>query len=571
MSTPRESRHSDEAHGPPNRKRKRESRKQGQASREASGKQYLEALDAIEKQILDAILNPPPLKLCDKDFNLAIMHKNYWGNPTKASESIHTKFGKECWKLDETLPYLRGTGGEMLIRPEYRRIADLIERSEESGIRGFVVQGQPGIGKSVLQLCLLLWYLLEERPVIFCRVGSAYLFNKEGVYTITRRALYERPDTLAEFCPQNTPVLFDNGATEEPPPTTFIADYQFILIHSISSNQTLWTSWYKRYNVLPIILETWDNEEMMTCARSLPHFHHYLAAKGPEEQEAAIQDEINKRVRIAGPVARYVLGPSFTTFQFKQQNEIGRMDIFNLLKSQFASDHLISPELFVLHRQSLDHDVDWPRYGILSEVAATAIITKLSDLSLQALNDIGVLLSKDKSTRELAGIVYERYVLATLASSTGRRFDQYPMTIDSRKKESRAEKESKAETKPKRHVRPSPTANQMDIPPLWRQLYDTAATRPGRLYIPKSHNNAWFAGYWVTEDDEVHFVSTSTHRFPRMTHFLQDPVFRGRNLHFWLVVPEYREDKLGPVRKRDYKAFDTFSLMVVPWMASCYT
>ncbi|KAJ7583971.1 hypothetical protein C8J56DRAFT_1054492 [Mycena floridula] len=263
-------------------------------------RQYAEFLNTLVthqqlfyKSFYESVFNPSP-------------NVNLWGCETEPLAKPTSPNSLRFWKLDPRLPFLAGTEGQVLVRPEYERIWNIIKNRDLEGASCFLIEGETGIGKSFCLMCLLVWFLMQRQTVIFCQVdGETYLFDENGVRVVTHQALTEPHVWRLLSLPKDVPALIDSGISLASPPDPLVrSENSCIPIHAIPLESLSTIRWRFRFWIELVTMAPWSLKELMRCARKLDGF---LEDDTTENRRAAIRVEVKRRMKVAGPIPQHVL------------------------------------------------------------------------------------------------------------------------------------------------------------------------------------------------------------------------------------------------------------------------
>lgn len=147
----------------------------------------------------------------------------------------------------------------ILVRDEYKTILEhLVKLSEEKGIGGAVLTGQPGIGKSLFLYYILISRILTGKTTVFeNEMNNIYLF---GDY-------FQRSKRIHEMAYPGAWALSDSNARLTQPSDGFIgAGSQFFTVQATSPQPHRWKTWQKYRNAEMVAMDWWSWEEIYTGA-----------------------------------------------------------------------------------------------------------------------------------------------------------------------------------------------------------------------------------------------------------------------------------------------------------------
>ncbi|KAJ7583974.1 hypothetical protein C8J56DRAFT_196048 [Mycena floridula] len=155
-------------------------------------------------------------------------------------------------------------------------------------------------------MCFLVWFLMQRQTVIFCQVdGETYLFDENGVRVVTHQALTEPHVWRLLPLPKDVPALIDSGISLASPPDPLVrSENSCIPIHAIPLESLSTIRWRFRFWMELVTMAPWNLKELMRCARKLDGFLEDDTTGNPR---AAIQAEVERRMKVAGPIPQHVL------------------------------------------------------------------------------------------------------------------------------------------------------------------------------------------------------------------------------------------------------------------------
>ncbi|KAI9462208.1 hypothetical protein HD554DRAFT_2289333 [Boletus coccyginus] len=190
-----------------------------------------------------------------------------WGN-SQAVLKRHPR-GFEFIDLGGYLPAFRSffarvvVHDKLLVRNEYRVALQALEtNSYEAGV---YVTGQPGIGKTLFLVYLLVRRLGQQKPV------AVQFLNGKGFYALFKDTvsfhlltdgspLRENPSVWA-LCDSNQYVTIPDGL--------FLSHVGVRVIQTTPPTASRWKEWSKQVGAQPYIMDIWSEEEVVQLATLL--------------------------------------------------------------------------------------------------------------------------------------------------------------------------------------------------------------------------------------------------------------------------------------------------------------
>ncbi|KZV60804.1 hypothetical protein PENSPDRAFT_593654 [Peniophora sp. CONT] len=191
--------------------------------------------------------------------------------------------------LKEALPSSTRFSDALVCFEAYDTLIDLMTKPSERDTEGFVVTGQPGIGKTMFLLYLLL-YRLERREPTALELNSNfyYIFDEEGVTTI--RDIFEGQTERLEHCW----ALSDSNACVVQPCWDFLSTAQCV-VQSTAPASARWRRWTKHKGDCPVLITDLPNEYELTAVVKECGF------------DASVTRHVPGYVERWGPTARTIL------------------------------------------------------------------------------------------------------------------------------------------------------------------------------------------------------------------------------------------------------------------------
>ncbi|KAF9508834.1 hypothetical protein BS47DRAFT_1384610 [Hydnum rufescens UP504] len=219
------------------------------------------------------------------------LHKEWWGVPLTPERRTPPLSGllfpdSEGDLIEEvpigievlTLPpgLLARTGGKLMIRDEYRECYNLLEA--DPNIRGTVVSGQPGIGKSLFLYYCLARRLSQSQPTVFHEGGPEVplFFSERGVYRCINTS------ARVPGVPQGTWALLDSTDAAEPPPRFFVNQASpFYIIHAAFPDNRRYKSWRNQKGGGIFYMSPWSWPELWACPPTAQTLYDIFIKYGP--------------------------------------------------------------------------------------------------------------------------------------------------------------------------------------------------------------------------------------------------------------------------------------------------
>ncbi|KAF8520015.1 hypothetical protein BU17DRAFT_47299 [Hysterangium stoloniferum] len=189
------------------------------------------------------------------------LHEHFWGQDRV---NIVTAAGKSYSTVDLTLvdiPQNSRPANILLIREEYRLAYDtILADTLKVGRRrsAFLVTGQPGIGKTLFLLYLLVRRLEEQEPVALQIDPNEFVLFKEGGVSRHSGGTYS-----ANVIPKGAWTLSDSWGQQLEPCNAFQSPRAHV-IHTSSPSSRRWKDWVKRLTARRYIMDIWSLEELRT-------------------------------------------------------------------------------------------------------------------------------------------------------------------------------------------------------------------------------------------------------------------------------------------------------------------
>ncbi|KAJ7587556.1 hypothetical protein C8J56DRAFT_890474 [Mycena floridula] len=512
----------------------------------------------------------PPTVLSEDSLGSAELTQGFESSDT-AERAEQRKFsGLKLYELDEKLPFMAGTEGYLLIRESYEPICDSVLNRE---ITGHIVAGQPGIGKTLLLLYILIQLLVNQKPVLLCSLRHfAYLFDNSGVFRVPLAAL--SPDSCDTIkAPSNTIVLMDNDYSNDVPPP-FLYEKNFVYAASPDHDKSKYFAERVR-NVSRTVLDVFKTNELIgwsaysvcstppsltlpcsaRCLRRFTDHDMYKAAKNEDEKDAMLLHLVQEHMQIVGPVARHVLAgeQDFERFKNQQSRSLGDLNkkqIIRLLDNQLLTDGSVSHTLILVWPSLKDSSLE--RYSVISPYGASMLRIGLKKLRDTSVSEMGLLLCSSNRTRQLGGCVYEEHAHMELTKGKHNTLRVWAM---------------KAALNANKNVVVTVTGDQMPlllVKKMVISLYSEAVTEPADLAprpsgatplkIPVSCANPLFDSYFLDETNTLNFLSmTAAMKHSCSGRAMASILAKWPRKAFprkiiWMVVPKYNKDStLGPI------------------------
>ncbi|KAK0194477.1 hypothetical protein F5146DRAFT_438160 [Armillaria mellea] len=180
-------------------------------------------------------------------------HEYWWGNDNflGANTVIHLPVFSDLHIFDFT-------GSRLLVREEYlyifKRLQDFCQTPRYYA-RAIILDGHPGIGKSMFLFYALIRCLQESRDVIFYFSHRTLKFSKDGVQEIDLNNFIPYPSI-------HSPIwcLID-GYGREGPPLDLIGAYMFPILASSRSDEP-YSGWAQRTAASRLVMNPWSDEEI---------------------------------------------------------------------------------------------------------------------------------------------------------------------------------------------------------------------------------------------------------------------------------------------------------------------
>ncbi|PBL03038.1 hypothetical protein ARMGADRAFT_1069607 [Armillaria gallica] len=197
---------------------------------------------------------------------LQTLHHKWWGNT-----STDLTIANDTVDLSELHPLdnLTRTENCLIVRKEYVYLFErLLNFSRTPGAitHGVVVTGQPGIGKSIFLLYVLLHLLQDRRDFILHLDAETYAVCKDGPFTAEPSHFYS-PKILV---PAGTWALIDSQPSQKEPPPFWLTRHCSILpIFTTSPDKQRYDNWMKSRSAVTFVMDPWSDEEMALSAHLL--------------------------------------------------------------------------------------------------------------------------------------------------------------------------------------------------------------------------------------------------------------------------------------------------------------
>ncbi|THU82423.1 hypothetical protein K435DRAFT_971964 [Dendrothele bispora CBS 962.96] len=192
------------------------------------------------------------------DFSWESFRADFWGKHEKlaAAEKSRLLFLPPNLATHTGLRFGRARPNSFVyIREEYRTLYSTLEKADEEGdngeeLNGFVVTGNPGIGKSLFNFYALARRLSEEKSTLYSRSGmNTLLFTKDGVFQL--EAGYTRMDLAS------TPWVWCFHDPRDEVEDLFASCF---LIATVSPSPEHYRKFTKEYTITKWYMNPWIDE-----------------------------------------------------------------------------------------------------------------------------------------------------------------------------------------------------------------------------------------------------------------------------------------------------------------------
>ncbi|KAI9569775.1 hypothetical protein HD554DRAFT_2170772 [Boletus coccyginus] len=153
--------------------------------------------------------------------------------------------------------------GKILVRDEYHTALVALQGDEYNC--GVIIIGQPGIGKTLFLIYLLVWALGQKQAVALelpAALGYYALFTEKGVHV--HSVMNSRP-LLSHLPPVWALCDFNHGT--KTPSSIFTGTLGHTrVVQTTAPTYSSWKGWRKQIGAEPYIMDIWSNEEVKKLA-----------------------------------------------------------------------------------------------------------------------------------------------------------------------------------------------------------------------------------------------------------------------------------------------------------------